>query len=171
MPAIPVTIPAGSLGGINELILKIIWKSKVMRIEKRVGKEVGRLMLPDFQICYKAATIKTHGERDAEINRRESRNRLRILANCFSTKVYKHINWKRKASSTDIAGATGHLYNNQSSTIYLAPKKKNKTKTNNGANVKPRTMKISEGNRRENIYYLRLGKGCSPQGCKESDVT
>ena len=32
-------------------------------------------------------------------------------------------------------------------------------------------MKISEGNRRENIYYLQLDKGCSPQGCKESDVT
>lgn len=48
-----------------------------MRIEKRVEKEVGRLMLPDFQIYYKAATIKTHGERDAEINRRESGNRIR----------------------------------------------------------------------------------------------
>lgn len=45
-------------------------------------------MLPDFQIYYKAATIKTHGERDAEINRRESGNRLGTLANCFSTKVY-----------------------------------------------------------------------------------
>ena len=95
-----------------------------MRIEKRVEKEVGRLMLPDFQIYYKAATIKTHGERDAEINRRESGNRLGTLANCFSTKVHRQINGKRKASSTDIAGATGHLYNNQSSTIYLAPQEK-----------------------------------------------
>ena len=57
-----------------------------MRIEKRVEKEVGRLMLPDIQIYYKAATIKTHGERDAEINKRASRNRLCTLANCFSTK-------------------------------------------------------------------------------------
>lgn len=80
---------------------------------KRVGKEVGRLMLPDFQIYYRAATTKTHGERDAGINRRESRNRSHILANCFSTKVYRHINGKRKASSTDIAGATGHLYINR----------------------------------------------------------
>lgn len=92
-----------------------------MRIEKRVEKEVGRLMLPDFQIYYKAATIKTHGERDAEINRRASRDRLCALANCFSTNVYRQIDGKREASSTDTAGATGHLCNNQSSTIYLAP--------------------------------------------------
>lgn len=72
-----------------------------MRIEKRVEKEVGRLMLPDFQIYYKAATIRTHGERDAEINRRTSRNRLCTLANCFSTKVYRQINrhcWSNRTS-------------------------------------------------------------------------
>ena len=77
------------MGGINELILNVIWKGKGRRTEKHFEKGAGRLTLPGFQTYSKAAIIETHGERDTYINRtgESPETDPHPSASCFSTKV------------------------------------------------------------------------------------
>lgn len=98
MPA-TVTVPAGYLVGINELILKVIWKGKGMRTEKHFEKGVGRLTLPGFQTYSKAAIIKTHGARDTlnHQNRRESRDRPTPVSQLLFNKGVEAIQQRKKS--------------------------------------------------------------------------
>jgi hypothetical protein len=116
---IPIKIPMTFCTETDKSILKNVWKHKRPQIAKAIlskRSDAGCITIPNFKLYYRAIKMKAawhwhkNRQQDQRIRREVPDISTRIYSQLIFDRIAHNTQWRKTASSTNIAGKTGYSH-------------------------------------------------------------